>query len=104
MGHPSAVKWTVARAGQRGFLHRTEINKELYHVGKVSHISHKACTNDDMTEKDITSLGGFPHYGIIREDYVIIKGSVPGMVRRCITLRHSLFQKTSQHAIEQINL
>merc|ERR1712050_338590 len=102
--HPSAVKWTVARAGQRGFHHRTEINKSIYRIGKLAHNSHKACTDYDVTEKDITPLGGFTHYGIVREDYVMIKGSVPGVVRRCITLRHSLFQKTSQCAIEQINL
>lgn len=27
--HPSAVKWTVARAGQKGFHNRTEINKKI---------------------------------------------------------------------------
>ena len=26
-----------------------------------------------MTEKDITPMGGFPHYGIVNEDYVMIK-------------------------------
>merc|ERR1712061_656303 len=105
--HPSAVKWTVARAGQRGFHHRTEINKSIYHIGisnSDSRARYDSARAHDMTEKDITPLGGFPHYGIVREDYVMIKGSVPGVVRRCITLRHSLFQKTSQRAIEQINL
>ena len=27
--HPARVKWTVARAGQKGFFHRTEINKKV---------------------------------------------------------------------------
>ena len=27
--HPARVKWTVARAGQQGFHHRTEINKKV---------------------------------------------------------------------------
>ena len=26
-----------------------------------------------MTEKDITPMGGFPHYGIVKEDYLMIK-------------------------------
>lgn len=30
--HPARVKWTVARAGQSGFFHRTEINKKVYKV------------------------------------------------------------------------
>lgn len=28
--HPARVKWTVPRAGQMGFHHRTEINKKIY--------------------------------------------------------------------------
>ena len=27
--HPSRVAWTVARSGQHGFHHRTEINKKV---------------------------------------------------------------------------
>ena len=26
-----------------------------------------------MTEKDITPMGGFPHYGVVNEDYVVVK-------------------------------
>lgn len=29
--HPSRVAWTVARSGQHGFHHRTEINKKVRH-------------------------------------------------------------------------
>ena len=28
--HPSRIQYTVARAGQKGFHHRTEINKKIY--------------------------------------------------------------------------
>lgn len=31
--HPARVKWTVARAGQQGFHHRTEINKKVCSAG-----------------------------------------------------------------------
>jgi large subunit ribosomal protein L3e len=31
--HPSAVKWTVARTGNLGYYHRTQINQKLYRVG-----------------------------------------------------------------------
>ena len=27
--HPARVSWTVARAGQHGFHHRTEMNKKV---------------------------------------------------------------------------
>merc|ERR1712110_1214431 len=42
--HPSAVKWTVARAGQKGFHHRTEMNKKIIRIGKVDQESKKAST------------------------------------------------------------
>lgn len=43
--HPARVKWTVARAGQQGFFHRTEINKKVYKIGKKGEASHqvRAC-------------------------------------------------------------
>merc|ERR1712216_54846 len=84
--HPSAVKWTVARAGQKGYHHRTEINKKIYRIGVVGQNSHKASTEYDLTDKGITPMGGFPHYGIVKEDYIILKGSIPGPVRRTVTL------------------
>merc|ERR1712127_289479 len=31
--HPSAVKWTVARTGNQGYFHRTQINQKVYRVG-----------------------------------------------------------------------
>ncbi len=71
--HPARVAWTVARAGQHGFHHRTEFNKKVYRIGKKGEDSHKATTEYDVTEKEITPLGGFPHYGIVKEDYVMIK-------------------------------
>jgi len=102
--HPARVSWTVARAGQMGFHHRTEINKKVYQIGKAGEASHKATTDFDVTEKEITPMGGFPHYGIVNEDYVMIKGGVPGTKKRCITLRQSVFPQTSRSATEEIKL
>ena len=33
--HPARVGFSVARAGQKGYHHRTEINKKIYRIGKV---------------------------------------------------------------------
>lgn len=71
--HPARVKWTVPRAGQQGFHHRTEINKKVYKLGKAGETSHSATTDFDLTAKDITPMGGFAHYGIIKEDFLMIK-------------------------------
>nr|ADN07433.1 RE73632p [Drosophila melanogaster] len=35
--HPSRVSTTVARAGQKGYHHRTEINKKIYRIGAGIH-------------------------------------------------------------------
>ncbi|KAK9790575.1 hypothetical protein WJX73_002031 [Symbiochloris irregularis] len=102
--HPARVSWTVARAGQHGYHHRTEMNKKVYKVGKKGEESHSATTEFDMTKKDITPMGGFPHYGVVNEDFVMIKGAVPGPKKRLITLRRSLYTHTSRTALEDIKL
>lgn len=35
--HPSRVQYTVARAGQKGYHHRTEVNKKIYRIGQGIH-------------------------------------------------------------------
>eukprot|EP00894_Picocystis_sp_ML_P004739 jgi/Pico_ML_1/55256/g141.t1 len=81
-----------------------EINKKIYKIGKAGDASHKATTDFDLTEKDITPMGGFPHYGVIKEDYMLIKGAVIGTKKRCITLRQSLIPQTTRSALEQVSL
>ncbi|KAI3883674.1 hypothetical protein MKX03_016356 [Papaver bracteatum] len=73
-GHPARVSFTVAKAGQNGNHYRTEINKKVYKLGKTEQESHTAMSEFDMTEKDITPIGGSPHYGIVKNDYTLIKG------------------------------
>lgn len=50
--------FTVARAGQDGYHHRTEMNKKIYRIGSGENKSN-ASTEMDPTEKSITPLGGF---------------------------------------------
>jgi large subunit ribosomal protein L3e len=101
--HPSAIRWTVARHGQKGRFHRTEINKKIYRLGKMGQNSTTS-TNFDLTDLNLNPMGGFPRYGIVREDFIIIKGSVQGCVRQAITLRHSMTSSCSRTANESINL
>ncbi|KAG1686264.1 60S ribosomal protein L3 [Phytophthora capsici] len=101
--HPSRVRFTVPRAGQHGYHHRTEINKKIYRIGAAG--DKKSCmTEQDLTEKDITPLGGFPHYGVINEDWLMIKGQIVGTKKRALTLRKSLLVHTKRSALEEINL
>jgi large subunit ribosomal protein L3e len=104
--HPARVAWTVARAGQSGFFHRTELNKKIYRIGKGERggAKNNATTDADITEKNITPLGGFPHYGTVRDDFVIIKGAVVGPKKRFLLLRKSNLVHTSREYLENINL
>ena len=36
--HPSRVAYSVARVGQKGYHHRTEINKKIYRIGDGFHM------------------------------------------------------------------
>jgi large subunit ribosomal protein L3e len=101
--HPSRVSYAVARAGQLGYYHRTQINKKVYRVGKGDD-KNNAATEFDLTQKTITPLGGFPHYGVVKNDFIMIKGQCIGPKKRPITLRKSLLQQTSRQALEKIKL
>jgi len=73
--HPARVQFQVPRAGQKGYGHRTEINKKIYRIGKAAKDDpHSAMTEADLTEKGITPMGGFSHYGEVNQDFVIVKG------------------------------
>ncbi|KAI5791727.1 putative 60S ribosomal protein L3 [Peziza echinospora] len=101
--HPAHVQWTVARAGQDGYHHRTSVNHKIYRVGKGDDAAN-ASTEFDVTKKTITPLGGWVRYGIIKNDFVIIKGSCPGVKKRVLTLRKSMFIHTSRRSLEKVEL
>merc|ERR1712085_80709 len=94
--HPARVQFQVPRAGQNGYHHR---------VGKMlSEDANGASTSNDLTEKSITPMGGFPHYGQVNEDWLMIKGAVMGTKKRVITMRKTLLPQTSRSALEEVNL
>merc|ERR1712168_172503 len=108
--HPSRIQFTVARSGQEGYHHRTEINKKLYRVGagypqvNGKMVINNGATEVDVTDKSINPVGGFVHYGQVKSDFVMIKGGVMGPKKRAITLRKSLLKQTSRAAMENVNL
>merc|ERR1712127_627664 len=103
--HPARVQWQVPRAGQMGYHHRTEINKKIYRIGEnAAEEPHNAQTENDLTEKPITPLGGFSHFGVVNEDWVMMKGTTMGKRKRIITLRKSLMPQVSRKATEQVSL
>merc|ERR1711912_126531 len=83
--HPSRLSFTVARAGQNGYHHRTHMNKKIYRIGKAGD-GKSATTATDLTTKSITPLGGFPHYGVVTNDWLLLKGCIVGPKKRVVTL------------------
>jgi len=101
--HPARVSTTVARVGQNGYFHRTEMNKKVYRIGKKG--DPASCqTSADLTEKGITPMGGFPHYGEINEDWVMLKGAVVGCKKRALILRKSMMNHSSRKHLETIDI
>jgi len=108
--HPSRVQFTVARAGQKGYHHRTEINKKIYRIADGIHtvdgklVKNNGSTEFDAEEKSINPMGGFPHYGEVNNDFLMIKGGVAGPKKRVLTLRKSLMTTFKKRQMEKISL
>jgi len=108
--HPARVGYGVARAGQKGYHHRTEVNKKIYRIGEGFHmkdgklIKNNAATDYDITDKSINPMGGFPHYGEVKNDFLMLKGCIMGPKKRVITLRKSMLVHTKRKALEKISL
>jgi len=108
--HPSRIQSTVPRAGQKGFFHRTEINKKIYRLGEGYKmvdgklVKNSGATDYDLADKSINPMGGFPHYGEVKQDFLLIKGACIGHKKRLLTLRKSLLTHTKKRYLEKINL
>ena len=68
------VRKTIRQGGQTGYHQRTEYNKRILRVANPE-------------EHSITPAGGFLHYGEVKSDYILVKGSVPGPSKRLIRFR-----------------
>lgn len=95
--HPANVLFTVPRAGQKGFHKRTEFNKMVYKLGNSK---DDIKTEYDLTSKTINPMGGFSHYGKVNNEYIMLKGCVPGPRKRILALRKNLHHKASNEKIE----
>jgi len=103
--HPERVRWTVARAGQDGYHHRTEANKRILRVGRSAReVQDNATTEADVTQKNITPLGWFPHYGEVVNDFLMLKWCTVGAKKRTLLLREALFAPTLTWEAAQVNI
>ena len=75
--HPARVTFRAPQAGQTGYHTRITYNNLILKVGKTS-------------EEDINKKSGFEHYGVIKTDYIILKGSIPGPQKRGIVITNPI--------------
>jgi len=83
VGTLGPIMYTVPRAGQMGFHQRMEYNKRIL-----------AISNSD--NNNITPKGGFLHFGILRGDYIILRGSVAGAIKRLVKIRYAIRPKVKK--------
>ena len=76
---PQSVMYTVPRSGQTGFHQRVEYDKRIMVMG-----------NADNDKLKINPDGGYKHFGLVKGDFIILKGSVPGTYRRLIKMRSQI--------------
>ncbi len=88
--HPDWVRNTVPQAGQMGYQQRTISNVRIVKYGKSDEVD------------SINVRGGFLHYGFVRNDYVLLFGSIPGAAKRMIKLRDPARQKSAD--VENIKI
>ena len=86
---PSNIRYSVPRPGQTGFHTRTSFNSKIVKMGERG--------------EEITPSGGFVNYGVIRGDYIMVHGSIPGAVKRPVRIRFAIRPKKG-HVDEPVQM
>ena len=73
------IMWRVAHASKTGYNLRTEYNKWVIKIGNKP--------------EEINVKGGFINYGILKNIYMLVKGSIGGRKNRLITFTDSIRPK-----------
>ncbi|MFQ6127624.1 MAG: 50S ribosomal protein L3 [Thermoplasmata archaeon] len=85
---PGYTRPTVPQAGQIGYHQRTEYNKRVLKIGEDG--------------EEITPKGGFLSYGVLRNGYVLLHGSIPGPTKRLVRFRNAI--RPTFEPVEEIDL
>ncbi|MDR0913493.1 MAG: 50S ribosomal protein L3 [Methanobrevibacter sp.] len=88
---PSRTMWTVPMAGQMGYHKRTEFNKKILKIADSSKVD------------EVNPDGGFIKYGLVKNGYLLVKGSLPGPTKRLVILRKAIRAHGKSQDAPQIN-
>lgn len=70
---PRRCGWWIAQAGQMGFHQRTDYNKQILKIA-------------DAKKENINPVSGINQYGLVRSQYLLLSGSLPGAKKRLVIL------------------
>ena len=73
------IMWRIAKAGKMGYHPRTEYNKWLLKISNANEINKNR---------------SFDHYGIIKNPYIVVKGSIAGTKKRLIRINEPIRPNT----------
>ncbi len=73
---PKRVDYRVPQPGKMGYHLRTEYNKQILSLGEEG--------------KDVTPKGGITKFGVVKNNYLLVHGSVVGPRKRALVLTQAL--------------
>lgn len=82
---PGKIRPQTPQPGQLGFQTRTEFNKRILKISSGS---------------DINPKGGFVNYGVVKNDYVLIHGSVLGHKKRLVRMRGAIRNYKTKYPVD----
>jgi large subunit ribosomal protein L3 len=60
-------------------------------------------SNSEKTDiADINPKGGFKHFGLVDGDYMVVRGTIPGVPKRLIKLRQPIRSRPTKTAEPKI--
>ena len=71
--------YRTAHAGKMGYHLRTEYNKYILKIG--------------AKPEEINAKGGYVHYGVVKNPYILVKGSLGGVQKRLIKFTQAVRAK-----------
>ncbi|OYT35118.1 MAG: 50S ribosomal protein L3 [Candidatus Aenigmarchaeota archaeon ex4484_52] len=92
--HPAKTQATVPQMGQYGYFNRMIYNLQIM---KIIEKNQK----DEVFDK--IRNNAFKNYGLVKSNYIVVRGSVMGPPKRLIRLRHSIRNINAQFD-ENINI
>ena len=86
--NPPWISWRVPRPGQMGYHKRVEYNKRILRIVQAE-VDEEGSPKGLPTGANLANGSGFKNYGLVRNDSILLLGSVPGPSKRFIMTRHA---------------